>query len=370
MLSHGDSGCSVGLPRIRHMLLISLAAAMAGCGQEAPEPEPVVRPVKMLEIGAASAGGTLEYPGEVAAAQSAEMSFEVSGRIIEFPVAEGQHVERGTLLAQVDPADYRTALQTEVARRNAAKATFERTRTLYESGAASGEDIDAARRNYEVTSARIKTAEKAVSDTALKAPFAGKVARKMVDEFQNVQAKEAILLLEDDSALEVRVSVPERDWAMARPGLTAEERTARGMPLVTISSIPDRQFQAHLKEWATSADPVTRTFPTTFAFDAPDDVRVLPGMTARVTITLPDDLRGEQGGVSLPSNAVPSDESGNAYVWRVDEPSMTVHRAPVTLGELSGSDIGIVGGLENGDLVAISGVHHLREGAPVRRLED
>ena len=370
MLSHGDSGYPIWLRIFRSILLIGFAFAVAACSQEPPEPEAVVRPIKMLEIGAAAAGGTLEYPGEVAAAQSAEMSFEVSGKIVEFPVVEGQQVDRGTPLARLDPSDYRAALETEVARRNAAKATYERTRTLYESGAASGEDLDAARRNYEVTGAKIKTAEKAVSDTTLKAPFSGKVARKVVEEFQNVQAKEAILLLEDDSALEVKVSVPERDWAMAKPGLTAEERTARGTPVVTISSIPDRQFQAHLKEWATSADPVTRTFPTTFAFDAPDDVRVLPGMTARVTITLPDDLSGEQGGVSLPSNAVPSDESGNPYVWRVDASSMTVHRVTVTLGELSGSEVEILSGVESGDLIAISGVHHLSEGAPVRSLED
>jgi RND family efflux transporter MFP subunit len=324
----------------------------------------------MLEIGAAAAGGTLEYPGEVAAAQSAEMSFEMAGRIIEFPVVEGQQVERGTVLARLDPADFQAELQTEVARRNAARATYERTKVLYQTGAASGEDLDKARRDFEVTAARIKTAEKAVSDTTLRAPFAGKVARRMFEEFQNVQAKQAILLLEDDSALEVKVSVPERDWVRSKPGLTAEERTARARPMVTISSIPDRQFDAHLKEWATSADPVTRTFPTTFGFDAPEDVKVLPGMTARVTLTLPEDHEGQQVGVSLPSNAVPSDESGSPYVWRVDMSSMTVHRTPVTLGELSGTQVQILSGLEDGDLVAISGVHHLREGAPVRRFED
>ena len=368
MFSHNDPGWPVRFQSLSCIVLIG-SVVLAACGQEAPEPEPVVRPIKMLEIGAAGAGGTLEYPGEVAAAQSAEMSFEVSGRIIEFPVAEGQHVDRGTMLARVDPADYQAALQTEVARRNAAKASYERSKVLYETGAASGEDLDAARRNYEVTRARIKTAEKAVSDTTLRAPFSGKVARKLIEEFQNVQAKQPVLLLEDDSALEVRVSVPERDWAMAKPGLSPKERTARSKPVVTISSVPDRQFAAHLKEWATSADPVTRTFPTTFGFDAPEDVRVMPGMTARVTLTVPADTT-QDSGVSLPSNAVPSDESGDPHVWRVDPSSMTVHRVPVTLGELSGSDVEVLSGVEDGDLIAISGVHHLREGAPVRRIED
>ena len=62
-----------------------------------------------------------------------------------------------------------------------------------------------------------------------------------------------------------------------------------------------------------------------------------------------------------------SDEAGNAFVWVVDATTMQVRQQPVVLGELSGADVSILSGLSNGDQVAVSGVHHLREGMTVRR---
>jgi multidrug efflux pump subunit AcrA (membrane-fusion protein) len=74
-------------------------------------------------------------------------------------------------------------------------------------------------------------------------------------------------------------------------------------------------------------------------------------------------------GFSIPAAATLADESGQATVWVVDPDSMTVRRAPVELGEMTGAEVEVRSGLSSGDLIAISGVHQLREGIPVRRLE-
>ena len=71
----------------------------------------------------------------------------------------------------------------------------------------------------------------------------------------------------------------------------------------------------------------------------------------------------------IPANATVSDDEGKPFVWRVDPSSMRVHPAPLELGELSGSEVSVLGGLSDGDLIAISGVHQLREGMAVRRFE-
>jgi multidrug efflux pump subunit AcrA (membrane-fusion protein) len=59
---------------------------------------------------------------------------------------------------------------------------------------------------------------------------------------------------------------------------------------------------------------------------------------------------------------------GGSYVWRVDGNPMTVTMVPVTTGQLNGSEIEILSGLEPGDRIAVSGVQHLTEGMPVREL--
>ncbi len=94
-------------------------------------------------------------------------------------------------------------------------------------------------------------------------------------------------------------------------------------------------------------------------------------MTAKIILTLPRAVAGAQATTfTIPASAVLSDESGSPYVWKVDESTMTVSRAPVVVGELSGSEIVIQSGLASGEVIAVTGVHQLREGLVVRRLED
>jgi len=349
------------------LLLLSLLA----CGGDEPTQEVVVtvRPVKMFTVGGASGLRIREYPGTVAASQDAQIGFEVPGRLVELPVFEGQMVEKGAVLARLDARDFQTAVDAEKARKELARADYNRYRELYVEDAVSQQELEVRRRNFEVADANWKTSRKALEDTNLRAPFAGQVARKLVDDFANVQAKQPVLLLQDVSDLEVVFAVPEADWARAKPGLTLAERTARVEPRVVVSSLPDRSFPGRLKEFATAADPVTRTYEATIAFEKPDDVTIQAGMTAKVIYTIPDDARAG-GGLFVPSSAVAADENGNSYVWIVNEAEMTVSRAPVTVGDLSGGEAEILDGLSAGDAIAVSGVHHLQDGMAVSRLSE
>ncbi len=350
--------------------VLALALIVAACGAEqAADEAPVARPVKMLTIGGGTARGVLEYPGAIQASQNAELSFEVPGRMIEFPVNEGQQVSQGQLLGRLDPRDYEADRDAKEAAMKAARADYDRYRELYAADAVTQQELEQKRRNFELTEARTRIARKALDDTYLRAPFAGLVARKLVDDFANVQAKERILVLQDESNLEVVVNVPERDWVLVTPGLSLEERTARSRPLVELSSLPGRQIPARIREFATTADPVTRTYSVTVSFDPPSDVTILPGMTAKVIATASGDV-AEPHTFSVPASAVLSDEARNPFVWLVDQGTMTVTRNPVVLGEIAGSQVQVHSGLESSDLIAVSGVHNLREAMLVRRLED
>jgi RND family efflux transporter MFP subunit len=140
-------------------------------------------------------------------------------------------------------------------------------------------------------------------------------------------------------------------------------------PIVIVTSLPDRSFPAQITEYSTTADPVTRTFSATARFDPPDDVNIQPGMTATVRIQVPPELKNAVGmsGISIPASAAITDESGDAFVWLVEPGSMTVKRTPVELGSLSGDRVFVSSGLASGQQIAISGVHHLRDGMLVRR---
>jgi RND family efflux transporter MFP subunit len=349
------------------VLALSIGLWGAGCAKPPVAQKPVVRPVKIFAIGSHDPVDVREYPGTIQAFQDARMGFEVAGRVDEFLVQEGDLVEKNAELARLDARDYEADLK--VAQANLAKAEADLKRSLSiraeQAGAISAAQIEQDQRAVAVMQAQLEISQKAVEDTVLRAPFAGQVARKLVADFANVQAKDPVLILQDTSVLEIQVDVPERD-VVNRPGtpVSKEELTARVSPKVMISALGDREFDAWIKEFATTAEPVTRTFAITMNFNRPDNANILPGMTARVRI-----VRNPERAWSVPSTAVQADERGGAYVWKVDSKSMTVHRIPVELGPLIGDRVRLAGGVENGDMIAVSGVTQLREGMRIREYE-
>ena len=354
-------------------LLIALSVILLPACEKASEPEvkDIARPIKMMTLRGGGDASTLEYPGTVEATRSVEMGFEVPGRIIELPINEGQEVEEGDLLAQLDPVDYQAARDAAESNRMAMSAAYNRAKKIFDQGAGSQAEVDKTLRDIRVAQENLTKAQKALDDTTLTAPFSGQIATKIADNFQNVQAKEVILLLQDISSLEIDVTVPERDFVLATPGLSLEERTERAKPEIVVSSFPGRSFPARFESMSTTADPVTRTFVVTFAFDNPPDITLLPGMTAKVILHLTTGKLAEMGvsGFMVPVSAVAADDQGNAFAWLIDADSQRVSRVAVELGQMAGDQVRVLSGLDGGDTIATAGVHHLREGMQVRPLE-
>lgn len=352
-----------------HLMWVTVMAIfLSACEKETVETTEIVRPVRVMTISGLLGGETLSYPGEIQGMQNVELGFEVAGRLVELPVEEGADVNEDQLLARLDPADFQAALDSARAQHRSAKDTYERFAEVFERGAISRQEYDNARRQYDVEKAQLATAEKAVSDTYLRAPFNGRIGRTHVDNFTNVQAKQPIVLLQDLTRLEIVVNIPEQDWLRAKPGLSLAQQTARARPRVSLSTLVDREFPAEVVEISAAADPVTRTFAATARFDPPTDVRILPGMSANLTISVPEDFEGLSDTLRIPANAVVGGDDGNSYVWKVDASTMKVTLAPVTVGQLSGTEINIIDGLVVGDRIAVSGVQHLSDGMKIREL--
>ena len=344
---------------------------LPACGKP-PEPElkENVRPVKMMTLGSPEDIVTLEYPGVIDSPKHVDLGFEVAGQIIELPIVSSQEVMKGDLLARLDPRDYKAARDAATSHLRAMSAANNRAKRIFEQNAGSQAEVDDALRNFQVAKEDLKTAQKALEDTYLKAPFSGQIAEIPADNFQNVQAKEKILLLHNISSLEIDVTVPERDIAIIPPGLSVEELTQMSQPEVEVSTVPDQRFPARFKKIDSTADPVSRTYPATFSFANPTDLMILPGMTAKVTLHVKSEEKIKQmkSGFMIPVVATAVDEQSNAYIWRVDPKTMQVSRIKVKLGEMSGAKVRILNGLKQGDRIAISGVHHLREGMKVHPL--
>jgi len=346
------------------LTLAATSLLVGGCGKKEPEVKEVVRPVKMMTIATGSGAGTREYPGQVRAAEEIQLSFEVPGRIVELNAREGQTAVSGALVAALDPRDYESARDRELARRNEARANYERNRTLYERDAISLRDLEVVRRRLEVAETNLEQAGKALSDTRLYAPYEGKIAGRLVENHENVAAKQAIVVFQDDSTLEIRASFPETDYLRIRGLGGVQDMTDKLNPRVEVSAAAGSRIEAWVKELRHTADPVTRTYEVTLGFEAPTGLSITSGMTAKVIIS----MQGASGSTLIPVAAVVAGEGDQSTVWVYDEATGTVSSRAVTVGQMTGDEIEILEGLQDGERIAVLGASNLSEGMRVRPL--
>ncbi len=415
------------LPHSLSWIPFLIVFAAAGCGSGTEDPE-VPRPVRAVKVADVVGLRSRTFPGRAEAVDEVDLSFRVSGQVIKLPVRVGDRVAKGDLLAALDPIDYRTALdlargnlmraQAELAAMEAgarpeeilqlqaglseaesslerAEAEHQRNVALRERGAISQSEFDLSRTMRDRAAAQVKTAQEALrigqvgarkedllakageikalqamvtdaenrlSFTSIMAPFEGGVAARFVDNFQTVQAQQPILRLLNTASIKIVVQVPESAISLA--------------PLVEkvtcwFDAFPDREFEGRVFEIGTEATRTTRTFPVTALIDQPEDVKILPGMAARVQAVVDDSISIDRHQLTVPIGAVfTPDTQRQSYVWLVDEQNRTVSRRSVQTGAISSLGLTILEGIEPGDWVVTAGVHSLREGQRVRLMTE
>jgi len=393
--------------------------------KEAPVKE-VIRPAKTMVLKSAETITSRSFPGKVQASRKTMLTFKVSGPLIKLPVNEGDKVEKGALLARIDPRDFETALaqvksnigtararlrgmksarpedikslEAQVSSAKAqlrqAKQEYERYSDLYVRNLASKSDYDRFKSGRDIAKAQLKTARQdlekgkkgarkedieamasdirgmqagkkqasdALEDTYLKAPFSGIVAKKFVENFQNVTASEPIISLQDISGLEIIINVPER--AVVETDAECVTATAE------FDSLPGREFELKIKEFGAEADPQTRTYRVVFSMKTPESGVILPGMTATVKAT-DKCVKAEASGFLIPANAAFADKHSKSFVWVVDPETMTVSKRAVEIGDMTGASIRILKGVKAGEMIVTAGVNHLQEGMKIRLIKD
>ncbi len=332
-----------------------------------PEPEPLpVRPLKTMVVETAFASGARNYPGKVKATQTVDLAFQVSGQLIEFPVKKGDEVEQGQLLARLDPRDYESALQAKEGLLTKAQSDYEKLQDLLERGSAGRQEVVDAKAAFDVAESEARIARKALEDTYLRAPFSGVIANTYVENFQNVMAKQRILSLQDVTSVEIEVSVPESRV------VESKQKKGRYRFVATFDYLPGREFDVELKEFSTEADPLTQTYTATFVMPAPEDVVILPGMTATIREYPKEGAPEADASFAVPIDAVAVDGLGQYYVWiirQADGGTMTAHRQDVSVGEMAEDEVAVTDGLSRGDRIATAGVNVLQEGQRVRLME-
>ena len=345
-----------------YLLSLTLVASffLSACEEPAQTFVASSRPVKTIIIDAQFTDEIRTFPAEVDAIQKADISFRVNGKIQNIFVKEGDDVIKGQLLAELDPTDFEITLKDRKASYNTAKANYDRAKDLVAKGAISKVDHDNIRAKFHTAKANLASAEQDLIYTKLKANFNGQIAKRYVENFEEVIFSKKIFALEDVSSLKIIVDVPENI-------MIAVDKERERKLYAKFDNI-DQQFPLTFREASTKADPSTKTFKVTMQMPAVERFNILPGMTGTVFAEMFPIESNSEKPVSLPVSAVISDSKKQATVWVVDEKTMTVKPKKVTAGLLTGNDIQ-VSGLNPGERVVIAGASFLREKMKVTLLE-
>lgn len=342
-------------------ILVSLIF-IQGCEEPAQEFVASSRPVKTLLIGGGNSVDTRTFPAVVDAIQKAEISFRVRGKVDKIFVKEGDRVKKGQLLAELDPTDFKIQLQDRQASYDTAKANYERAKSLVDKGAISKVDHDNIRAQYHTAKANLEEAKQDLLYTSLKANFDGYIAKRHVENFEEVLASKTIFSLEDVSQLKLMIDIPENLMIFIH-----KEPKGNRQVTAEFNNIKDAIFPLSFVEATTKADPNTKTFKLTLKMDAPDNYNILPGMTATVSADLSAAEAGIASSIAIPVSAVISDSNKQATVWVVDEKTMTVSPRRVEAGKMLG-DYLYVTGLNKGERVVTAGASFLRDDMKVTLL--
>lgn len=360
-------------------MVCAAVLALSGCGDDTPEIVETTPSVKVATVTARTSGQLRQISGKVEAAETADLSFPISGTISEMLADPGQRVTRGQILARLDPQNYKLAVTGANAKLSSARAELAKERdnlrrqkslsakklvaavTLEKSEAA----FAAAEAGVAAAQSELARARRDSEKTALLAPFDGVIAERKVDNFQEVKPGASVFVLQGGAGFEAKVLVPETMIRQVSFGQAVK---------VSLPTINNQEIGGTVDEISNQAE-AGNAFPVSISLaDTKTDLR--PGMTVRVTF----DLQREDGkvGFLIPLSAIaltqdrqlaqqPATEDGRPVpMFVLDEATSVVRKRIVRIGGVRGNLLEVFDGLKAGEKVVVAGVAFLRDGMKAR----
>jgi membrane fusion protein (multidrug efflux system)/multidrug efflux system membrane fusion protein/cobalt-zinc-cadmium efflux system membrane fusion protein len=317
----------------------------------------------------------LKIGGSVKGLEERDIVPDVPGRVARVLVKEGDLVKKGQVLAELDTKQTRIQFQQAQAALDAAQAQLTnarqeltRTRQLFKRGAVTRQQLDAveagakaAKANVDRARAMVDLARHAIEVSTMKAPFDGMVTGRFRDPGDMINplmqslsplAPNAVVRVARLDQVLVDGFVADRDWAWIHDGMPAR---------VTVDAWPGDVFEGRVTKVMPAADTMSRTFMVEVTVEN-KKVRLRPGMYARVFLT-----QERQKGVTVPLDALVK-RDGGYLVFSVAEGKAHLHK--VKVGLRSKDRAVVLEGLKPGLSVVVQGNIALKEGTPVRVIED
>ena len=352
---------------MKRLGLLCIALLLGACSEKETPPEPV-RPVLSVTVKALNEESLGRFAGSIQARYESNTGFRVGGRIASRNVDVGAEVQKGTLLATLDPSDQQNQLraaQGDLARIQAqlinAQADARRQQALFDRGVGAQAQLDVANTELKTTQASLDQARAAVSQskdqlsyTELRSDHKAVVTAWNAEAGQVVTAGQQVVTLAQPDIKEAVIDLPDT---------LVDQLPSDVVFSVAAQLDPSINTTAIIREIEPQAQSATRTRRARLTLtDTPDGFR----LGTAISVTLSSAIKPR---IELPLTAL-QELDGKTRIWVIDTQNKTVNPRDVSVVSRSDSSVVLAGGVRNGERVVSAGVNSLKPGQSVKLDED
>lgn len=293
---------------------------------------------------------TLSLVGTLAANEMVEIKSETDGAVDGIKFAEGQRVEKGQIIIQLDESKFGAAVSEAEANFKLSQANYLRGQQLSKANLISQQEFEQMASMYQAQQAGLDLKKRQLKDARIYAPFAGIMGSRQISPGQVIARNTTLAWLVDLDIIKAEFNVPERFLGQLRVGQKMD---------INVVAYPGDLFQGEVYFIAPQVDPALRTVLVKARIQNPTG-KLKPGMFANLDLT----LRLNDHAIVIPESAVSS--SGERNIIYIIDQNETAQIVPVRLGVRQAGLVEVVSGLQGGERVITEGLQKIRPGGKVK----
>jgi len=292
------------------------------------------------------------YSGQIEASKNIRLSFQIPGQVNKVYIDEGDHVQSGDVLAELNDSKFKSAYNAALATHLQTEDAYQRLKKVYENGSLPEIDWQDIITKNAQTQAALEVAKQNLKDCQLTAPVSGVIGNRDIEEGMNATPNLPVFNLLKMEHPEIKISVPENEINKLQKGQNAT---------VSIGALGEQSFEAVIEKMGVTANPVSRTYEVRLRLtEQPKNIKA--GMLCDVVICPENQTQV----FVLPVGAVLKDEDDRSFVYVLNESNNTTIRKYVELDGFTHNQVIIKSGIKTDDLVIVSGQNKLSPNAKVR----
>jgi len=288
-----------------------------------------------------------EALGTAKSNESVDITAKATNRVVAIRFREGEYVKPGEVIVELDGVEALANLAQAEASLRDAESQYKRSRELYETKVLSESDLIQLEAKMLSSKAQVAAAQSKVSDTIIRAPFAGRIGLRNVSVGSLVTPGQIMTTLDDISTIKLDFTVPESYMATVKEGQQVEART---------SAFLNNVFHGRVSSIATRVDPVSRSVVVRALIE--NHAQLLkPGMFMTVHLT-----RSQNDVLLIPEQSLLPD-ADKQFVYVVNKG--VASKTTILIGRRKPGLVEVRQGLKAGDVIVVEGGEKLTDGAKV-----